>query len=214
MAVQARPDRGAPSGPAPLLRLARQQLAQPVRCIADPDREIPVTVTIEGETMIAPRPDERRNRAPAPQPQNKPPWRFAVAAVLALVGIIGIFAIGFPTQFKHQLEISVFRQPTPYTQLFFSDPRVLPKKLEVGHVNKFSFTVANDQGHSATYRYTVTISGGKLQKVAGGGSFTIGDGQSITRTVEVVPASRKTQYLIKIALNGTVDFIQFYGDTP
>src|ERR1700743_1493779 len=112
--------------------------------------------------MIAPRPDDRRTRAPAPQSPDKPPWRFALAAVLTLIGIVGLLAIGFPAQFKHQLEISVFRQPTQYTQLFFSDPTALPKKLEVNRQNKFSFTVVNDQGHSATYHYTVTIAVAKL----------------------------------------------------
>jgi hypothetical protein len=175
-------------------------------------------------TMITPRPDDRWNRVPAPQrsrtpapppqPPKKPAWQFVVAAVLMLIGIVGLLAIIFPTQFKHQLDISVFRQPTPYTQLFFSDPTTLSKKLEVGHANKFSFTVVNDQGHPATYRYIVTITGAKLQKVASQGSFALGDSQSITRTVEVVPIARKTQYLVKVTLSGTVEFIQFYGDTP
>jgi hypothetical protein len=174
-------------------------------------------------TMITPRPDDRWNRAsaqqsrtptPLPESPKRPAWQFAVAAVLTLIGIAGLLAIFFPVQFNHQLDISVFRQPTPYTQLFFSDPTTLPKKLEVGHANKFSFTVVNDQGHPATYRYIVTITGAKLQKVASQGSFTLGDSQSITRTVAVVPTARKTQYLVKVMLSGTVDFIQFYGDTP
>jgi hypothetical protein len=29
-----------------------------------------------------------------------------------------------------------------------------------------------------------------------------------------VPTARKTQYLVKVTLSGTVDFIQFYGVTP
>ena len=174
--------------------------------------------------MITPRPDDRWNRAPAPQRSRppappppapkKPVWQFVVAAVLVLIGIVGLLAIIFPAQFKHQLDISVFRQPTPYTQLFFGDPTTLPKKLEVGHANKFSFTVINDQGHAATYRYVVTITGAKLQKVASQGSFTLGDSQSITRAVAVVPTARKTQYLVTVTLSGTADFIQFYGVTP
>jgi hypothetical protein len=165
--------------------------------------------------MIASRPDDDSwNRAPAPQPPNKPAWRIAAAVVLILIGILGLFAIFFPTQFKHQLDISVLRQPTSYTQLFFGDPAALPKKLEVDSVNKFSFTVINNQGHSAIYHYTVTITGAKVQKVAGQGSFTLGDSRSITRTVGVVPTARGIQYLVKVTLSGTADFIQFYSNTP
>jgi len=166
--------------------------------------------------MIAPRPDDRRTRAPAPPPSStsKPPWRFALTAALILIGIAGALAVFFPAQVKHQLEISVFRQPTPYTQLFFSNPTALPEKLEVGHPNKFSFTVVNDQGSSEAYRYTVTVTGGKLQRAASAGTFTLNDGQSVTRTSEIVPMSRGAKYLIKVTLSGTTDFIQFYGDTP
>lgn len=170
--------------------------------------------------MVASRPDDRQYRAPGPRLPSKPKrpaWRLAAAIVLTAIGIISIFAICFPTQFKQQLEVSVFRQPTPYTQLFFGDPTGLPSKLEVGHVNKFTFTVINDQGRSATYHYTVTIAtvtGAKLQKTAGEGSFTLGDSQSITQTVGVVPTAPGEQYLVKVTLIGTPDFIQFYGDTP
>jgi len=163
--------------------------------------------------MIASRPDDHRNRDLASQPRKSHAWRLALAVVLILIGIVGIFAICFPAQFKQQLEVSVLRQPTPYTQLFFSTPTALPQKLEVNHVNKFSFTVINNQGRSGTYRYTVTITGGKLQKVASQGSFVLGDSQSVTRIVGVVPKSRGTQYLIKVTLSGTADFIQFYSKT-
>lgn len=163
--------------------------------------------------MIASRPDDHRNRALAPQPPKRHAWRLALAVVLIVIGIIGIFAICFPTQFKQQLEVSVLRQPTPYTQLFFSDPTALPQKLEVDRVSRFSFTVINNQGRSGTYRYTVTITGGKLQKLASQGSFTLGDSQSVTRTVGVVPTSRGTQYLIKVTLSGTPDVLQFYSTT-
>jgi hypothetical protein len=164
--------------------------------------------------MIESRPDDHRNRALAPQPPKRPAWRLALAVVLVLIGIVGIFAICFPVQFKQQLEVSVLRQPTPYTQLFFSDSAALPQKLELGRVNNFSFTVVNNQGHSGTYRYTVTITGGKLHKLASQGTFTLGDSQSLTRTVGVVPTARGTQYLIKVTLSGTPDLIQFYGTTP
>jgi hypothetical protein len=166
--------------------------------------------------MILSRPDDRQNRAPAPSRSGnpgKPVWWRAAVVVLMLVGILGIFAIVFPSQFKHQLEISVVRQPTPYTQLFFSDPATLPKKLTVGRANKFSFTVINNEGHTQSYHYTVTITGAKLRKVASEGSLTLGDGQSITRTAGVEPPSRGLQYRIEVALTGTADFIQFYGNT-
>jgi hypothetical protein len=134
-----------------------------------------------------------------------------VAAIV--VGVVGIFAIVSPSQFRHQLEISVARQPNPYTQLYFTHPTALPKELKIDHVNTFAFTVINDQGHSATYRYIVTMTRAKSQTVVSTGYLTIGNNQQITRTVEVEPKSKRSQYLIKVTLSGTVDVIQFYGST-
>jgi hypothetical protein len=53
----------------------------------------------------------------------------------------------------------------------------------------------------------------KSQTVVSTGYVTIGNNQQITRTVEVEPKSKRSQYLIKVTLSGTVDVIQFYGST-
>lgn len=167
-----------------------------------------------GGVVILSRPDERRNGVPASQPPNKRTWQLAGAVALLFVTVIGALAIAFPKQLAHQVEISVVRQPTPYTQLFFSDSAVLPKQLKVDRMNTFTFTVINDQGLSETYHYIVTMTSSKSREVVSQGSFTIINNASTRRSVAVKPKYRRSHYLITVALSGTADFIQFYGDTP
>jgi hypothetical protein len=140
--------------------------------------------------------------------------RVAVVAVLSFIGLfVGLF-VAFPRQFVRQVEISVVRQPTPYTQLFFNNPTALPSQLRVNRANKFAFTIVNDQGRSWLYRYTVTASTAGSSTVAGRGSLTIRNGGSLTCTVAVVPKLRKSRYLVTVMLDTPDQSIHFYGDTP
>lgn len=164
--------------------------------------------------MISSRANGRPGHAPEAPPRRRLTWKVALAVALTVIGIVGIFGICFPNQFKRQFDISVTRQPTPYTQLFFASSTTLPKELQVNRANSVKFTVVNNEGHAATYHYTVTMTVKQDQKIAGQGSFTLGDNQSTTQTAVVKPTSRKSQYLIKIALDGTNNFIQFYASTP
>lgn len=165
------------------------------------------------EAVILSRPDDRQSQISASQPPNKHTWRLALTVILAVIGVIGAFAVGFPTQLKHQLAISIVRQPTPYTQLFFSDPAALPKELKTDRTNKFAFTLINDEGRPETYDYIVTMTGAKSSEVVGMGSLTVRNNGQFTKTVGIKPKNKKTRYLIKVTLSDSVDFIQFYGIT-
>jgi hypothetical protein len=165
--------------------------------------------------VILSRPDDRRSQVPASQPPNKRIWRIAAAVVLVFCVVTGVLAIGFPAQFKHQLAISIIRQPTPYTQLFFNDSTALPKQLKFDHLNKFTFTVINDQGRPENYHYIVTmtrVKSGKIVSISKG-SLMVGNTKSVMQAVRVEPKFRKSHYLIKVTLSGTADFIQFYATT-
>jgi hypothetical protein len=89
----------------------------------------------------------------------------------------------------------------------------LPAKLKAGQRKSFSFTVTNNQGRAEKYSYTVTLTQGKKRQVIGKGSLAVDDSQSSAQIVEVKPTVPKSQFLVKVSLNGTGDVIQFYGET-
>lgn len=159
------------------------------------------------------KPLKQTNSTPVPQRREKSKHRIGIAVILAVIGLFAGVAGAFPKQFTRQVEISLIRQPTPYTQLFFNNPTALPSKLHFNRPNMFTFTIVNDQGQSQRYRYTVLVSTAKSIIIASKGSLTLRNGAAATRAVAVAPKSRRSRYLITVALDATGQSIHFYGDT-
>ena len=116
-------------------------------------------------------------------------------------------------QFRHQLALSIVRQPTPYTQLYFTHPGALPGKLKVGQKNTFDFTIVNDENRAYRYTYIVMLDDSKKHLVVSTATATINNGQSATRSVTIVPKDRKSKYLITVTLEGMNQSIRFYSAT-
>lgn len=146
------------------------------------------------------------------EPEKKVGRVVAVIALCFITLIAGLYA-AFPDQFKRQVELSLIRQPTPYTQLFFSHPEALPAKLHIGKSNRFTFTIINDEGTSESFKYSVVVSTAKSVNVSRRGSVTIHNGSTASRAVAVVPRSRKSRYLITVILDASGQSIHFYGET-
>lgn len=61
---------------------------------------------------------------------------------------------------RHQWALSIFRQRTSFTILYFNKPSVLPTS-SAGHAPiSFSFSIANREGRDVRYRYVVRASDG------------------------------------------------------
>jgi hypothetical protein len=144
---------------------------------------------------------------------RRPRWTFPVSIALAGIIIVGGLSVAFPKQVKYQIQISLFRQITPYTQLFFTKPGALSSRLKVDDENEFSFTVVNDQGQSRTYQYTVTMDGAGQNDLVTQGVFTVENGGTLTRNVLFEPKLRKTKYMITVKLNGRDLSIHYNGAT-
>jgi hypothetical protein len=146
-------------------------------------------------------------------PSKKRAGRISFSITLCIVMLIGGLFVAFPRQFMHQVQISLFRQPNPYTQLFFTQPDSLPSQLHPDRPNKFSFTIVNDEDGSETYSYTVTMKTRGSSKVARTGSAFIRSGDSTTCAITLIPKARRSQYLITVALNANDQSIHFFGKT-
>jgi hypothetical protein len=140
--------------------------------------------------------------------------RTAIAILLFAVALITWLAATFPKQVRHQIEISLFRQPTPYTQLFFTQPDSLPSQLRIDRPNKFSFTIVNDEERPENYGYSVILSTVGSRSVAKAGSLFVASGDSTARTITVVPRARRSRYQITVVLDAGGQSIHFYGETP
>src|ERR1700733_5733026 len=103
------------------------------------------------------KPRELDDQLRSPRPRRARRIRRPFIVMLSSVGLLTALFVASPRQFVHQIEISVIRQTTPYTQLFFSDPRAIPSNLRLDQPNNFSFTILGDEGQSSFYHFTVTM---------------------------------------------------------
>jgi hypothetical protein len=134
--------------------------------------------------------------------------------MLSSAGLLAALYVASPQQFAHQIEISVIRQPTPNTQLFFSDPGAIPSRLRRDLPNRFAFTITNDEGRASLYHFAVLMNtAGSSTTVVANGSLRLADQGTATRTIALVPKKRRHRYLITVVLNGSGQSIHLYGET-
>ena len=133
---------------------------------------------------------------------------------IGLVAILTLIAAAAAVskQFRHQLALSIVRQPTPYTQLYFPHPGTLPGKLKVDRKNTFQFAIVNDENLAVRYTYIVLFDDSKSRRVSTA-TVTVSNGQTVTPSVTVIPRERKSRYQISVTLKGMNQSIHFYGTT-
>jgi hypothetical protein len=159
---------------------------------------------------------EKPTAPPALQPLRRVPtsahrtlvW---VATAVICVAAAAALGIAFPHQIAHQIALSVTRQPTPYTELYFSDPQSLPSSLSLSAPNLFGFTVVNHEGHDTVYSYVVTLASSYGSSIIAQGRIDLKNNMSATRPVNVRPTHSATEYVTTVSLQGRFETIHFRG---
>jgi hypothetical protein len=126
-----------------------------------------------------------------------------------LVVAIGI-SLSFPAG-RHQWAVSILRQPTRYTVLYFDHPASLPHQAKVSQTIRFSFTIVNHEGRSVDYRYIVGTDDPTEREVSTT-SISANRGRSIS--VSVRPACAVSPCRVEISLAGYPESIDFLLATP
>ena len=178
-----------------------------------PDADLALQSETEA-TAVAP--GEMPTATPTPQPHRPIPtsahrtllW---VAVVVICIAAAAALGIAFPHQIAHQIALSVTRQPTPYTELYFSDPQSLPASLSLSAPNLFGFTVVNHEGHDTVYSYVVTLASSYGSSTIAQGRIDLRNNMEATRLVNVRPTRRATEYWITVNLLGRIETIRFRG---
>lgn len=103
------------------------------------------------------------------------------------------------------------RQPTPFTELYFSDAKSLPKSLSLSSPNPFRFTVVNHEGHDAVYSYAVTLASSHGVSTIAQGRIHLRSNNASTTIVNVRPIWGDTDYRVSVNLMGRTQSIWFRG---
>jgi hypothetical protein len=136
--------------------------------------------------------------------------RRPVATLLTLTILVAA-VIGYRSSswFRMQVAESVTHRATPFTELYFTHPRSIPKQLVESGPNSVSFTILNHETNRVKYRYIVVASSSGIPTIVGSGSVVVADGKSTTRMVNVVPIQPSRNYTISVQLVDRQEFIDF-----
>jgi len=134
-----------------------------------------------------------------------------VAVAVICIAAAAALGIAFHHQIAHQIALAVTRQPTPFTELYFSNPQALPASLSRSAPNVFGFTVVNHEGHDTVYSYVVTLASSHGSSTIAEGRIDLTKNRGATRLVNVRPTRRSTEYLITVNLLGRTEMIRFRG---
>lgn len=131
-------------------------------------------------------------------------WPFLVPALVLAVSASLLSAAG-----RHQWALSLFRQPTYYTALYFGHASMLPSALVRGQRIPVSFYVRNEEGGPVDYQYVVTSSDGIYTDVLKQSRRTVAAGATWKVFIRVRPGCRLTPCRIEVALPGHLENIDF-----
>jgi hypothetical protein len=135
-------------------------------------------------------------------------WRALL--ILAASLAVGAFVVGLSSSdFRMQVVNSTTRQPTSFTELYFTNARSLPKDLRGEGPFTFQFTIANHEGRGVDYSYLVTAADtGGITPITRG-ALVVESGQSTPLSVSFVPGRIDTIYLVTVQLVGRPETIRF-----
>jgi len=110
---------------------------------------------------------------------------------------------------RHQWTLSLFRQPTDSTVLFFNKAWALPDTAVVRAPLTVSFTIGNDEGRTIDYRYVLSVSGGGRTRVFKQSARTVAAGKTWTVSTVIHPSCRASHCRVEVSLPGYPETIYF-----
>jgi hypothetical protein len=137
-------------------------------------------------------------------PRQRRWWPGVAAVALAVLGVSLLSPTG-----RHQWALSLFRQPSRYTTLSFNEAWNLPTTVVRDQPIAVSFTVGNQEGHRAHYRYVLAQSDSGLRHVLNSSTETVASGKSWLIRAEIRPTCATSPCQIEVTLPGyppTIDF--------
>jgi glycosyltransferase involved in cell wall biosynthesis len=136
-------------------------------------------------------------------------WRVLAGAA----GLASAISLLIPAG-RHQWALSLLRQPTPYTVLYFDRAAVLQDRVTPGQPVHFAFTVGNHEGRAMRYRYVISTyplgSGGGRPLLLAESAKLVPAGSSWSVSATVRPRCGSSPCRIQVSLPGhpeTIDFL-------
>jgi hypothetical protein len=135
--------------------------------------------------------------------------RWLLPAVAAVVVVAVGASLLFPAG-RHQWALSIFRQPTRYTALYFTNASTLPAMYTNDQKIHVQFGVRNDEGRAVDYEYKLTSSDGIYSDTLRQSEQVVAAGATWKVALWVKPRCLLTPCHLQVALPGhpeTIDLL-------
>lgn len=132
-------------------------------------------------------------------------WPVLTPLAVVAIGLSLVSPVG-----RHQWALSLFRQPTHNTVLFFNQAWALPATATAHAPLTVFFTIGNNEGQAENYRYILTISGGSHARVLEESARVVHAGKSWTVSTVIRPACGASRCRVEVSLSEhseTIDFL-------
>jgi D-inositol-3-phosphate glycosyltransferase len=150
--------------------------------------------------------------AARPGPARPGPARWWWRVLAGAAGLAFALSLLIPAG-RHQWALSLVRQPTWYTVLFFNRAAVLPARVIAGQRVHVGFTVGNREGGAIRYRYVISsypVGGSGRSHLLAESAKDVPAGSSWSVSATVRPHCGSTACRIRVSLPGhpeTIDFL-------
>lgn len=141
---------------------------------------------------------------PDDAPRRRRWWPVIAPLALVLLAVSLLSPTG-----RHEWALSLFRQPTRFTALFFNDPAALPSGAVAGQLLPVSFSIANSEGRTLGYRYVIAESWSGGSTVLKTAATTISAGRTAAVSTLIRPSCAQSPCRIEISLPGHPEKIDF-----
>lgn len=129
--------------------------------------------------------------------------------ITPIIVVAALMSLLFPSG-RHEWALSLFHEREHYTVLSFNKAWKLPVVAVKGAPMTVSFTIGNHEGRPVRYRYVLTASGNGVSRGVKADARTLADGASWTVTTVIKPVCPSSACLIKVALPGHAQQIDFH----
>ncbi len=142
---------------------------------------------------------------------NKTHKLYAIASVILIVFVAGFV---FKETVHDQLQQwDILQKPEQTTELYFSDPSLVPAAYTPAQPIAISFTLHNDRQNVKTYHYTITEynEAGNTRQELHTGSLTLQPNEKKRTNVRVLPVDFGTNAKFDIQLTNDMQRINFWA---
>jgi hypothetical protein len=155
--------------------------------------------------------DQAGRRTPTPASTWRTVRRLALAVVVLAAGGATAALVWTSPTLTSQVAESVSRRPAQFTELYFTAPARIPKRLSTSGPNTFGFTIANHEGGTVAYPYLVTVQSPEGTSIISRDTVTVASGGVVQEIVQFMPRHPATIYVFSVHISGRSEVIHFVG---